>query len=251
MVQASVGFHCPECVKGAAQGAPTYSLRTLPQQQPFVTYALIAINVAVFAWDAATASQFRTGGGAGVPYHNGVLFGPLVGVGEWWRLVTGGFLHSGITHLGFNMFALYVLGRQLEVLLGPWRFVAVYFAALFAGSLGVIVVSPLSPTVGASGAIYGLFGVLVAYSYVKKINMMQSGLGPLLIINLLFTFAVPGISIGGHLGGLIGGAAVGYVMVSLDERRQSPLIGLAAALGVMVVCFAAALALAPGLDSLR
>ena len=104
---------------------------------------------------------------------------------------------------------------------------------------------------GASGAIYGLFGVAVAFQYLRKINMMQSGLGPMLLLNLAFTFTFPGISIGGHIGGLIGGAVVGYVMLYLEDRRESPLIGIAVAFGVMAVCFALAIALAPTVVSLR
>ena len=139
----------------------------------------------------------------------------LVGVahGEWYRLVTAGFLHVGIWHIALNMLALWFLGSQLEPLVGRVQFGVVYMTSLLAGSLGVIILSPNEVTVGASGAIFGLLGFAVAFQRSRGINIWQSGLGMILVLNLLFTFGVNGISIGGHIGGLIGGWLCGFIVL--------------------------------------
>jgi membrane associated rhomboid family serine protease len=105
--------------------------------------------------------------------------------------------------------------------LGRARFLALYITSLVAGSFGVLLVDPTAATVGASGAIYGLLGAALAAQRVRRINIWRSGLGGLLVLNLLFTFAIPGISIGGHIGGLIGGLVAGYLVFQLDERTDS------------------------------
>ncbi len=121
--------------------------------------------------------------------------------GEWYRLFTGAFLHAGIIHIGMNMLVLWLVGNQLERVLGHWRYLSLYMAALLAGSFAVMLYDPGILTVGASGAIFGLFGAMLAYQRDRGINLMQSGLGGLILINLLITFALPGISKAGHLGG--------------------------------------------------
>lgn len=245
MTQGSVGFHCPECVRAAAKSAPVYNARTLPMAQPVVTYALMAINVAVFVVDLALAGRITTGTdsapGTGVLYAYGVY------AGEWWRLVTSGFLHYGFIHLGMNMFVLYRIGPQIEQLLGHVQYLALYLSALFAGALGAMLLSPNSATAGASGAIFGLLGAAAAYQISNKVNIWQSGLGMLIAINLGITFLVPGISIGGHVGGMIGGGAVGWAMFELERRRHSALLGIGIAVTLMVVCVAAAIIAAPSL----
>ena len=124
---------------------------------------------------------------------------------EYWRLVTAGFLHAGLLHIGFNMYILYWLGTMLEPALGRVRFVALYFASLLAGSLGALLLSPNAVTVGASGAVFGLMGAAFVIQRARGIDPMQSGIGPLILLNLGLTFVIPGISIGGHIGGLVGG----------------------------------------------
>lgn len=228
MVQASVGFHCPDCVRG--QGQRVYRPRDL-RATPTVTSVLIGLNAAVFAadlvlargaglWGAGTSGLAGAGLLVGAARDGRTLYG--VAFGEWWRIFTGGFLHAGLLHLGMNMLVLWLLGSQLEPALGRVRFLALYVTALVAGSFGVLLVSPTSPTVGASGAVFGLMGAAVAAQRASGIDPWRSGLGGLILINVMITFLVPGISIGGHLGGLVGGFVAGYAIFRLDRRTTSP-----------------------------
>jgi membrane associated rhomboid family serine protease len=238
MRQASVGFHCPECTKQGAQKIirPQQLLRT----RPVVTQALIAINVAIFAAGIGSGMETRQrfivdGGLVG----GGLLDGELIGVahGEWWRLVTSGFLHANLIHIGFNMFVLYRLGQLLEPVLGRVRFALAYMVAMLGGGLGVMLLDPNVFTVGASGAVFGLMGVAVAVFRSRGINVMDTGLGATILLNLAFTFAIPGISIGGHVGGLVVGFLVGSLLTDVGQRYlRDPalIIGAVVALGVVV-----------------
>ena len=125
--------------------------------------------------------------------------------GEWYRIVTGGFLHAGLLHLGFNMFALYFLGYLLEPAIGPWRFVAVYFVALLGGAFGALLLDPREFTVGASGAVFGLMAAAFIVARNRGLDELASQIGFFVIINLVFTTQHPNISIGGHIGGLLAG----------------------------------------------
>jgi membrane associated rhomboid family serine protease len=238
MTQASVGFQCPECAHQGARQAPSYTARDL-RTKPIATQVLIAINVVAFAAMAVAGGSFWQA--QGDVFRNGALFGPLVDDGEWWRVVTGGFLHAGILHLGMNMLMLWVLGQLLEPLLGRFRFVTLYTACLVAGSFGALLVTPRAATIGASGAVYGLMGAAVIAQRRDGIDVWRNGIGGLLVINLLLTFAVPGISIGGHVGGLVGGVVVGAVVFALDRAVAPPWVGGVAALGLTVVLFGAAM----------
>src|SRR5262249_42907011 len=111
-----------------------------------------------------------------------------VAAGEWWRIVTSGFLHESILHIGLNMLCLYLIGAQLEVALGRWRYLSLYITSLLAGSLLVLIISPFDATLGASGAIFGLFGVAFIYQRSLGINPWRSGIGALIIFNLVFSF---------------------------------------------------------------
>ena len=236
MITAPVGFQCPQCVKGAPAVRSLRSLRV----EPYITYALVAVNVFV-ALLALSGGSISRGNGLADDF---ALFGPAVAAGEWWRLLTSGFLHYGLLHLGFNMLVLFQLGTLLEPAVGRLRFAALYATSLLGGAFGALLVSPTAFTAGASGAIYGLLGAVVVIMRRRGVDVMRSGLGGLLVINLLFTFVIPGISIGGHLGGLAAGAAAGLVLEAAGDRdRKSRLMGLAgcvaiagaAGLGALVV----------------
>jgi membrane associated rhomboid family serine protease len=218
MTPTPVGMRCPDC---AGQKTKVHTARSLTVE-PRVTYALIAINVAVFIAQVLTEGGGRVNDGR--VYIDGLLAGILVDDGEWWRLITSGFLHSQPLHLILNIVVLWFLGQALEPTFGHVKFLAVYVAALFVGSLGVILLTdPLVPTVGASGAVYGLMGALVIVYRDRGIQITQSPIFGLLVINVLFTFFYPNVSIGGHLGGLVGGAIAALVVLQADRRRSLPL----------------------------
>ena len=218
MTPASVGFHCPECTRSGSQRV--YTSRTLPGSRPIVTLVIIGINVAVFVVGLAQGGSFGTG--RGTLFANGALFGPLVDEGEWWRLFTSGFLHLGLAHIALNMLVLYLLGPQLEMALGRVAFSVLYLMSLLAGSLGVLVADPLAPTVGASGAVFGLMGAFLVAHRAQGVSPWQSGIGGLLLINLVLTFLLPGISIGGHVGGLVGGLIGGALLFELPRHMPVP-----------------------------
>jgi membrane associated rhomboid family serine protease len=177
---------------------------------------LLALNVAVFL----LTSFFTTAPGPrGDLTDRLALYGPAVDAGEWYRLVTAGFVHAGVLHLALNMLLLYRLGEALESALGRVRFTLLYFFALLTGSAGALLLSPNVFTVGASGAVYGLLGAVAIGMRQRGASVWQSGIGSLLVVNLLFTFLVPGISIGGHLGGLAGGALLGAVLLRGGRGR--------------------------------
>jgi membrane associated rhomboid family serine protease len=235
MTTTPVGMRCPECAK---QRTRVVRLRAV-SDVPRVTYGLIAVNVLAYL-----AERIHIAGET--IYDKGALLGsyPIPGVergvayGEWWRVVSGAFLHASILHIGLNMLILYWLGRMLEPAIGSVRFAAVYVVSLFAGSLGALVLTPHAFTVGASGAIFGVAGCAVVEMRSRGISVMESGLGALILINLLFGFTASGISIGGHIGGLIGGALAGLVL-QLADRRRSNAIALAGCLA-LAFAFAAA-----------
>jgi membrane associated rhomboid family serine protease len=216
MSDASVGFHCPECARGGRQ--KVYTARTLPgvASRPLVTYALVAANVAVFVYGIGQGGRGISG--TDQMTIDGGLFGPAVAAGDWYRVVTAGFLHASILHLALNMYLLYLLGALLEPFLGRVAFAAAYFAALLTGSFGVLLTSPTELTVGASGAVFGLMGLAAVVQWSRGVNVFRGGLGGLIIINLVLTFAIPGISIGGHIGGLLGGLVAGWLLVDLPRR---------------------------------
>jgi len=232
MHQASVGFHCPECTHQGRQKVVTgRQLRT----QPVVTMALVAANLAIFIVDAISRGNLSNNLGEwGV---RGALYGPAVAAGDWWRPITSGFLHAGIVHVGFNMFLLWQLGMMLEPAVKRARFAALYFVSLLGGSFFVLLISPNARTVGASGAVFGLMGAAFVALRSRGIDPFSTGIGPLIVINLLFTFAIPGISIGGHLGGLVAGAVGGLILWEwaprLPPRSPVPLLALIALGGAL------------------
>ena len=240
MITAPVGFQCPECVKGAPPVRRYSEMRSVSRQDIAVTVALIAINVVVFI-PSLTGGAVAGRGSSNELALDYALFGPAVAAGEWYRLITAGFLHYGLLHVGFNMWILYQLGQQLEPSLGRVRFGLLYLTALLGGSVGALLISPNALTAGASGAVFGLMGAVAMQLRSRGINVLQTSIGSLLIMNLVLTFAISGISIGGHLGGLAAGAIAGFL---LQQTEDSPPMG-ALAVGILgLLLFGAGIAIA-------
>ncbi len=242
MNTASVGFHCPDCAKAGKQ--KVYTGPGLFLSQPTVTYALIAINVLVFAVSVAMGDGLAFGSVArdGLLAEGGA-FAPFIAEnGEWWRIITSGFMHFGAMHLAFNMYALYILGPQLERSVGPVRFVLIYFACLVAGSFGALLVTPLGLTAGASGAIFGLLGVAVFAARSVGLSIWDTGLGSVLLLNFVITFGWSSVSVGGHLGGFLAGLLCGWLVYDVARRTRLPKFALEGAFVLLtLVCFAGAL----------
>jgi membrane associated rhomboid family serine protease len=228
MTTTQVGMRCPEC---ARERTRVQSLGSLARE-PTLTYALIGINVlvalAVFL-SGASATSFR----GGSLLSDGAVSRAAIADHEYWRLITAGFLHAGFFHLAFNMLSLYILGGLLEPGVGRLRFALIYFVSLLAGSFGALLLQPVGQTVGASGAVFGLMGAAIVVLRNRGINLMESGLALWLGLNLLITFAVPGISIGGHIGGLVGGTVAALLLFVVGERVRVPAIVPAAAVAAI------------------
>lgn len=243
MTPTPVGMRCPECASQRTKVTTGTSSFGRSNAAP-AAYTLIAISVVAFLAEIAGGVGGLDGGGRVI--NDFGLFGPAVADGEVYRILTGGFLHAGPIHLLFNMFALYVLGTMLEPAIGTTRFVFIYLASLLAGSFGALLLSPNDVTVGASGAIFGIFGAAFIIARGRGLEQIASEIGMLLLINLALTFGIPGISIGGHLGGLAGGVLCALVIVAGDRgrlganRQAAELIAMAAigvvsAIGALLV----------------
>jgi membrane associated rhomboid family serine protease len=246
MTPAPVGQRCPEH-SGKAQGVQKVTRAVANvggRRVNAITLGLIGLNVAVYLAELAAGGQVN--GTGNWIYEHGALFasgvfhfgGAPMGVahGEWWRMLTAAFLHYGPLHLGMNMYGLYIAGSLLEQVIGRWRFLALYVAAGIAGSAGALWLEPNGATAGASGAIFGVFGALFVLERRRHIST-GGQIAALIVLNLVFTFAVPGISVGGHVGGLIGGVAL---MLVLLQFRRSAAISIAATLAVIVIAVAIA-----------
>ena len=242
MTPTPVGMRCPECARERTRVQRLPSL----SRTPVATQALIGLNVLAFLAETAAGAPLG-GGGGGTVWVHGVLFGPAISMNhEYWRLVTAGFLHDGLFHLFVNMISLYFVGSALEPAIGRVNFLAVYFVSLLAGSFGALWFSPGIPTLGASGAIFGIFGALIVVARRRGIPIWQSGLGYVLVFNLIFSFSVRGISIGAHLGGLVGGLITGWLIVEVAERRRMATAALIGCAVVGVASVIGALAVAGG-----
>jgi membrane associated rhomboid family serine protease len=242
MTSTPVGMRCPEC---ARQRTKVRTIRST-SDQPTLTYVLMGICVAVFVGEmAGGASATGSSFGGSALFREGALRGFEVADGEYWRVLTAGFLHAGFFHLLFNMFSLWILGTMLEPAIGHVRFALIFFVSVLAGSFGALLVEPDSLTVGASGGIFGLMGAAVVVLRNRGINPLESGLGLWIGLNLVITFTVPNISIGGHIGGLIGGALAALILFDLpDTVRVPPMAAnlLCAGLGAAAVVGAIAVA---------
>jgi membrane associated rhomboid family serine protease len=212
MVFSAVGIKCPECAGTPAGAKKTATkVRTAAGTSAgfMVTNALIVINVIVYLAQASGSGSI--GNPAGEVFRRGYLDATTVASGEWWRLVTNEFLHGNPIHLFFNMLMLWWFGRPLEALLGKARFIAVYFLSILCGSAGALLVSPDVATIGASGAVFGILGAGLVLER-NRINVFGGSALFVVILNLAFTFTVGYVSIGGHVGGLIGGALTVLVL---------------------------------------
>ena len=198
------------------------------------TKVLVAINVAVYLWVLAGPDMFTGAGSINPREFDLGLSKVFIDDGQWYRIVTSGFLHFSIFHIAMNMLLLWQLGQILEPMLDRVRFLLLYFGAMFGGAAGALLLQPDGLTGGASGAVFGLMAaVTVAYKR-RGINPMDTGIGTLLVINLVITFLIPGISVGGHLGGALTGAGIGYVMLAPRRTMRADWTHHAVAIGAMV-----------------
>ena len=235
---ASVGYHCPECVLGRKPTAGTVNpisarlrLRRLRRARrnipprPMLTGTLVAANCVMYLlqmidqrtiWNVSPSIR-ELMFGEGV-FAEGATWGqPIARYGEWWRLFSGAFLHANLLHVGFNVLLLWLLGRELEVMLGSSRFGLIYLTSVLAGSFGALLHAPNAPTVGASGGVFGLMGSAIVVQKASGGRIRDSGILGLLILNLITTFTISNISVGGHIGGLLGGALASW---ALFRHRQ-------------------------------
>ncbi|MPZ85895.1 MAG: rhomboid family intramembrane serine protease [Actinophytocola sp.] len=246
--EASVGYQCVDCVNEGAKTVRTPrtigGARATRSRKLIVVPVLIAVNVAAFVLTAVQAQSIVDNNSSAI-FQDGTLVPAFVSDGQWWRLITSGFLHFGNyggygpVHLLFNMFALWVIGRDLEVALGRGRFLAVYLLALLGGSTAVMLFGGAdSGVAGASGAVYGLFGGIAVVVFKAKLN--PTPVLTLIAINVFLSIALPGISLLGHIGGLVAGALTTAAMVYAPAARRTQVqVGACVVLAlVMVVAIA-------------
>jgi membrane associated rhomboid family serine protease len=233
MTATPVGMRCPDCATNRSVRPAAFARPAVP----YVTYMLITANVALYALTSANLLSFS--GDLNERGRELALFGPAVQNGDYYRLISSAFLHFGLFHIAFNMYALYWLGTALESYVGSLRFGAIYLISALAGSFGALLWTPNALTAGASGAIFGLMGALLVLERQRGMSLLEGPIGGLLLVNLLFTFAFSGsISVGGHIGGLIGGVLAGLVLSSFGRGhiaygRITPLTAIG--LGSLVV----------------
>ncbi len=221
MTSTPVGMRCPECARDRTQ-VRRVSASGFGQGAEPATYVLIGLNVIAFVGEILAGGGAASLDGGGSLINDGGLNAFAIDQGgEFWRIVTSGFLHAGPLHLLLNMFALYILGSLLEPAVGTARFVGIYFVSLLAGSCGALILDPNELTVGASGAVFGLMSAAFVMARRRGMEDLASQIGIYVVINLVFTFSVPNISVGGHVGGLIGGA-VAALVVGFFERSRMP-----------------------------
>jgi membrane associated rhomboid family serine protease len=252
---APVGIRCPDHA-GVRRG-PATRIRPRPVRRAPgialatgtapITRALIAINVAIYLLTAAQGRGLNSPGGAVL--NKFILIGSNAQLGpfapgdlahdhQWWRLVTAMFLHASIIHIGFNMFALYVIGTPVEQYLGKVRYLGLYFVSGLAGSAGALLQAPFTPELGASGAIFGILGAMLIIEW-QITGRLAGNAMTWIVINLALSFTISNISWGGHVGGLIGGILItlGYAHWR-DGRAQYGQIGIPGVLGLVAVAAA-------------
>jgi len=252
MTPTPVGMRCPECANQRTRAVQNPTGTASGFSAFPATVVLIAINVVVYLIEVA-----KGGGGLGelspsIIYEMGGLFGPAVSqLGDWWRIVTNGFVHVSILHIAFNMYLLFILGRLLEPSIGTARFVFLYFASLLAGSYVALLFAPETLSAGASGAIFGVLGATFVIARGRRLDAIAGQIGILILINLVFTFSDGQISVGAHVGGLVCGVLCGFVIVAGErgklgggDRRARLAIELGAMAALGILSFVLALAVA-------
>lgn len=224
---------------------PSRRFRELP---PFaVSNALIAVNVGLFIWmTLGEVGSVMFGSTESDRAMSFVIARVFLEQGEWYRLVSCGFVHFGVIHVGFNMLLLYQLSRLIEPVIGSFRFSLLYLASLLGGSLGALLLSPNAATGGASGAVFGLMAASVVGVGQRGVNPLRTGLGVTFAINILFTLAIPGISVGGHFGGAAVGALVGALTLAPRSWRVPQWAGVVLPIAVSASCVAVAVAFVNG-----
>jgi membrane associated rhomboid family serine protease len=245
MTPTPVGMRCPECARQRTKVTRGVGEASLLSSAP-ATFVLIALNAVAFLAEVASGSGGLAIRGSSVVQDFG-LYGPLVAESEWYRLLSGGFLHASVIHIAFNMFALFFLGRILEPSIGTPRFLGIYFASLFGGAFGALLLSPDALTIGASGAIFGIFGATFVIARGRGFDAVASSIGVVLLINLALSVGSSHISLGGHLGGLAAGLICGAAVIAGDRGRlgENRLAAeLAVTIGVALLAILAALAIA-------
>jgi membrane associated rhomboid family serine protease len=234
MVFAPVGIRCPDHAGAKARGgvggggggggrravAAPRAVRQAGRRLGVapVTKILIGLNVLVFLVNLAQGASLSQN--SGTWFGKGFLYGPFVANGDWWRLITSTFLHGSIIHIGLNMLVLWFIGAPVEEAIGRWRYLVLYVVSGLAGSAGALLFNPTEVTVGASGAIFGIAGAALVFERQGNYVLGGSALS-FILLNLVLSFALPNISIGGHIGGLVGGALCGLVLTRFGRGHAA------------------------------
>jgi len=253
LVQASVGSHCLDCAKAARPDVKTRAKLASSRVLTPVTYTIIGLNALVFVWMAAANTKTLGGNVTKAHYELGLSKAMLQGrlpnadftayeqAHEWYRLLTSGFIHFGIIHIALNMYLLFQLGNLLERAIGGTKLALMYFASLFAGSLGVLLLDSAGISGGASGAVFGLMAGAAVGLHRRGINVFSTGIGMTLLLNIVLTFTITGISKGGHVGGAIGGAICGFVLLAPTWKPLPKWASYATPIAVALVSIAGAM----------
>ena len=238
---ASVGIRCPDHAGTRKSAAKRIRPRPVHRAQGValatgsapITKALIGINAAIYLYTVSQGAGLNSPGGK--LFVQWILYGPLVAHGGWYRLVTAMFLHASVIHIGFNMYALWVIGTPVEQYLGRVRYIGLYFVSGLAGSAGALLLAPHTPTLGASGAVFGILGAMMILEW-QVTGRLAGNAMTWIVINLIIDVFIPGISIGGHIGGVIGGVLImlGYAHWR-DGRAQYGQIAIPGVLGLIGV----------------
>jgi membrane associated rhomboid family serine protease len=250
-----VGIRCPDHATASGR-RPTTRLKPRPVRRAPgialasgsapITRALIAVNLVIYLITASQGGGFNAPGGAlfdrfvlvGSNSHLGFLapFGDLAHDHQWYRLVTSMFLHASVLHIAFNMYALWVIGTPVEQYLGRTRYLGLYFVSGLAGAAGAVLQAPFQPVVGASGAIFGILGAMLIIEW-QVTGRLAGNAATWILINLVISFAIPNISWGGHIGGLIGGILITLAYAGWRERGRAAYghLGLTGVVGLVAV----------------